>query len=39
MLRGFALSLTLSHERGDWVVIFPLLVCSETIFVKCSGCF
>ena len=37
--RGFALSLTLSHGRGDWVVIFPPLVYSEAIFVKCAGCF
>ena len=39
-MRGFALSLTLSHGRGDWVVNFPPLpLYSKTIFVKRAGCF
>ena len=31
VLRGFALSLTLSHGRGDWVVALPPLVYFEAI--------
>ncbi|WP_314044064.1 hypothetical protein [Kingella denitrificans] len=39
MLHGFALSLTLSHGRGDWVVILPPLVYAEAVLAERAGCF